>query len=1030
MKVKNILITVALVLGFGGIVANTTLGIVNQKKNDAQVSALRSDMEAADEANKLAVEEKINQARADLNAAYEAAEATLAQNLAQTKTALEAADAAIQAQLEAGDQALANAIVARVTNLQEQVQALADAATGGQTDIADEVALIEAAISAMQDDISTLGSISSIIAELLVDALEDLSNVTIVANDLSNTVSTLAQALEALENAVDGNYYTIAQVNGLVDSTNTAIATVRDLFKDASGNIVAMKDLLEDLDVAFATINDRLDQAELDIEELQSAIGTANDVLDQFYGDEAKAAKAQYIVQMWKEIDGMEFELNSVYAAIVDAYGGVLNVPTAATELKDNLLARINELSRSVCYEGQLYITLAKTADEAEEAYVEAVGKLDSLLDELRFVLDKKEAYDKVREDLVTTFDSTLYVNYEYTAGDPTTAGGYYEAKVDAVNYVASSLEGKTLAERRAYYDDLKDQLKVIMDQATGYNALVTYNKDIVDDMDAYAVTPNHLTSTQVASFKEELEDYNALDAYTALVEADDAVVDEVVENLEKHLDLISYICGAYDAVEAERQNSQHVIDFTNDVSVEDMATLTADLNTYVNLDTYKAAALAEADIEDVDGSEDAIDEIAETAVTNAKYIANVATTLDQLIGKKITVTNNINITDTDTVNEGIAEYPAVKAVFTDAVADLLPTLAEVYTATGKDTDDQFAEVTDFDDYKEAIMDEMEAVDTLAGMEDEMIADADASKKAIDAFSFTNSEAGTAEANYLKALVDATLAEYRIVKDGEVDGKDDNTLYADIITTKTTEQGTLEDHNEAIVDAAETIDAAITAAKVLNAKIEQKTNTFKNSFLAAYNNANGDGVTVYENHEDEIAALQEAHEYDYGTATGTDEGFILPEIDPSDNYDDIYQDFLDFVDDLNTYMDTTFGQEYDEFETAIEGMLAGMINEYKDLEAAYTLARKAMLAGDPEDSTDMGYIGDLYEAAKTAAASDAVKLEKLAVVFETYRAKIMAAESSKQAEDLYLNGAYADMCTILGAAATGIASFGVIPPLA
>ena len=112
MKGKNILVTVALVLGFGGLIANSAVGLVNNRDLKNDIEALRSDMEAAD----LAEEARITQA---YQAQIDATKTTLENSIALVKADLET-------QLKATKDAFEEAIVAVREELSEQGRSLSN----------------------------------------------------------------------------------------------------------------------------------------------------------------------------------------------------------------------------------------------------------------------------------------------------------------------------------------------------------------------------------------------------------------------------------------------------------------------------------------------------------------------------------------------------------------------------------------------------------------------------------------------------------------------------------------------------------------------------------------------------------------------------------------------------------------------------------------------------------------------------------------------------------------------------------------
>ena len=114
MKGKNILVTAACVIGFGGIIGNTLVGVATARELNNKIKAVEKNAQEADAAYNNSVMGELNDLKARTNGKIEevqaAAQASLNAGLAQVSADLTALEASLKADYESAKEDVKNFI--------------------------------------------------------------------------------------------------------------------------------------------------------------------------------------------------------------------------------------------------------------------------------------------------------------------------------------------------------------------------------------------------------------------------------------------------------------------------------------------------------------------------------------------------------------------------------------------------------------------------------------------------------------------------------------------------------------------------------------------------------------------------------------------------------------------------------------------------------------------------------------------------------------------------------------------------------
>ena len=743
MKGKNILVTVALVLGFGGIIANNRISDAAANKLKDEISNLRSDMEAADASNKAELKAEytalINQTRDNLKAAYEAADEAILEGLQTLKAELKAAIEESANLAEAADMALANQIAGKIANIVSQIEAISDSISGLEDTHAEDVADLIDVLIDLIDDLGEMETTVGAISDAFAPIETTLNAFSTTLSGLKSTVVALGSSLDALEATLESNYYTISQINGLLGSVNGAIDTLTSLFK-VNGTIVSMAQLMEDLDAKFAdfsttigTLETKADaQAAYDL--LQEAIDSINSKLEEFYGEAAKEVKGQLVNKLTAfYISFREDVINVKREQIKTANDGVL--PTEYVALFDNIEHLYANDLRAVHEEGISRIILSANVTEATAMEAEFELRMQSVMFKVMFLAEQQIAVANVN-DLITT---DCPVNFTTAIADA------YNAQINAVTFDDSVLLNASAAQSLVYYEGLIQQINDIVMLATGYNTLVKDLKVANAALDSLSVT---LTAEQINTFKG----YN--NSVAAFVNYENAVanatsqddVNNALAAIEEKFDVVAYGAQTYaNAAIAVVAAKTAIAGLTNllPAHVTSYNTFCDDTLPFDDYNTSFSDILA--NYTDVAGAKSDIDNILDVNNSDLDVITYAATQYNVLLGEaaiKNTAIDNLENLSSD-AKDDFKEDVADAVDFTVFEASLANTLS-TYT-------DLAAAKTALDADINSAKDDLAVVDYGAGTLDAICGACEDADDAIDAL--TNLEAS--EKTALKALADA-----------------------------------------------------------------------------------------------------------------------------------------------------------------------------------------------------------------------------------------------------------------------------------
>ena len=322
MKGKNILVTAACVIGFGGIIGNTLVGVATSRELKARINNVEKNAKEADERYDASTRQEltnlINQTRDSITNTFQAAQQGMQASVDEALAKIEEAKAELARDLE-GEMDSKDAALR--TQLVNQLNTLAQQIAGTLTSLGNDVAALDAA---QQQMATTLADIADRTEELegKVEDLEGtMGEVIDFANQIANFAVTLNtklnqtnQVLTELQSNLAANYYTAAQVNEFVTAISNSLNTLTSFFM-VGGSVKTMQALVDEMSVLGGD-------------------------MESFNGDEATAAKAQYVEELFAIIAAYDNDVNNTYNQIVTGYNHQsLAVPGAITTMKDNLLA-------------------------------------------------------------------------------------------------------------------------------------------------------------------------------------------------------------------------------------------------------------------------------------------------------------------------------------------------------------------------------------------------------------------------------------------------------------------------------------------------------------------------------------------------------------------------------------------------------------------------------------------------------------------------------------------------------------------
>lgn len=989
MKGKNILITVALVLGFGGIIANGGISIVNNNNLKKDIETLRDEFEAADASNKAEITEAytnlINATRDNLKAAFEAADASLESSLTNTRTALEAAMAEVAADSDAAASALANQLSAQINNILDKIQEISDNLENLEYDVEDNLDIVDANLDMIIDAINELDEMDSALVNAFNSIVSFINSMASTLQGVVNTQTTMSNALDALENLVHTNYYTASEVNDIIAQINTTTNYLRDLFKDTNGDIVSMADLLAELDGKFTAIDTALNGLSTGsgdlgtaISNLNTALSEVNDKLDAFYGAEAQKAKGGYVNEL--SLYYLSFKQSVIEAKkteVKNANAGV--IPAMYASLFENLNTIYETTLRAICDEGMSRIILAADKDEAKDMLEEYKLIMQSYMLEIDFMFEK--------EALLATLPAyeTTGLPVNFTA----TETAYYVAQVNAVTFDSTQIEGKSAQEAKDYYDELVAKLDLIDDLAKGYNTLVNANATAQAD---YATLTN-ITPDQKTYFCGLDDAYVAHANYVAATAtvADSTDIDAVNDDAEEYFNIVLDGATEYDALVVAGGLKDTAIDGLGTISATDKLTLKNMVAEIVKFDTFKTMFEGVLDTyADEAGAQDDFDADLDAKKKSLDHVELIADAWKSILDSQISVNGAINGL-TDLTTEGQA------SLFTAEVTNLAD-LASIITDTAA-----FDGSDDFDAYVSDLQDKMGEIANHAEAQNAMIIARDDTLASLaDA-----SVAGWNYNGYFSKVVEAAFDNYSLVADGAI--KDDFTVTDAASTTAAgVNVASLDDDlNEVLADIV-TFKTAVENGRIVSEKMDTYVSTFKGVFYTVCHNAINDEDTIWTNNLTNIADIKADNDYLYGGANLDS----LPTIGASEDYATTIGNLRSYIDGLED--NDTIAARYDSYKSDLDTLLGSMRAEFADKDLEYVDVLVKAQLGDAKDGTS-GALKDFVDAAIAALGADEESIAKVNIVFTAYILELNDVTVSSKVPEL-VTAAHNQINSILVAA--------------
>lgn len=1042
MKGKNILATAACVLGFGGIVANTCVGVATSRELNAKIDEVAQAAKEADEANKATnnaalaaakaeLQALIQQTSASIKAAYEAADANLTAGLNQALVAIDQAKTTLKTQLEDEMDAKDAAVAAAVLG---QLESLANSVNSAITSLGTDVT----ALKAFQTSVTTaLTTITSQIADLedAVDELYDglnyiagvLSQVIGALNTVASKVGALETAFQALTSTLANEYLTTSEVTALVGQVNSAVQTLAGYMLDSNGDLVTMQNVLD----LIADINVDASSAEALIQGLQ-------DQLTAFNGDVARQKKADLVLQLEQKVAEFEEKVNDAYDEAKAAYESLsadvtVELANLAT-IKADLLSSsdLAEMKQKIMA-AIAQVILAQNVAQAEEVVANFVGLTSFNINKLNLEKAKALGLKEVEGDVDTTG------NYQFTS----TQQDYFSARIKALAIPAPT-PSTTLQEAEEAYQELLAEIDNTVIQAKGYADLcdlLNAQKDALDalaqentatrkttaamlagyegDLDALAAWADYKTACEATHQASTNTNGNGLISYA---EADAKMVKDLLtaedvaafnESLENSAKVVVYVANVLDKMLVAQEqvntdistNYATVIDEIDAAIVPAITQAVADAVAQNAYDTAVTAIKADEANDTNAKVYAAVDEYIAKQIANVKYEGLVAhylfdvKTAAQDADDDIDALTNIATTTKD----------LLKGKYDDLS---VPTLAGLYSASNKGTADQFDAYEDFAEMLGAATADIDNVVRIAKSDDAAIAASALSEAAIAAKVVNNAEADAirSELVALNTLVeeDAYYAEGKSEIRDYTAGADLKAI-ADAAEAAVVE---MKARQAKIIPALEAYDLALDASKVHNNQIADAIDTLETLFPIQNNNNKGDGDAVLTAN----AAAVEAIGAKYTVAIGTANDDVPPyEIATGATAADAVaalEEFQVACEALKAGLDA----QYTAFQAELDAQRLDMVEQYNQAEAATLVAEvKAYIGEDGEAGTGtvLGDATTKIEAYMTANGVSAELIQNVRLVLAEVKNLIAEATMSDQVKNVF-DGAMAKIATKLG----------------
>ena len=937
MKGKNILVTAACVIGFGGIIGNTLVGVATSRELNKKINDVRNDAKEADErydaSTRAHLERLIEETRDSITDTYVAGQQAMQARLDEALVNIAQAQRELE---ESITEDMDAEIAALRTQLVNQLNALATQLAGTLSSLGNDVAALEAAqaqlaatLEDVQERVETLeGQVEELeyYMDAVIDAVVDIYG---LVEALDTRLTNVSNNLNTLANYLTSNYYTIAEIDQYVGVLGTALNTLQSYFLVGT-DIKTMAQIVNEM-------------SELDGD------------MTAFNGAEATDAKAQYIEELFAIIAAYEHDVQHTYDQIVTAYGvQSLAVPGAITTLKDNLLASAGlSALKDKMMVAMTRIILAPTKEDAKAVRDLYAGGVEYEIDTLRFELDRINASNAVFAMVTTTGQ------YKFTSAE----FDYFNN--DGIMNYAFDNTSVAIEERADYYTNAKKDLAFRVAQAKGLH-------DLAVDMSArYATIAGYndgarLTdATTVAPFLADIDVLAKFDDYkTAIAELDGTAlkldtaekIDAFVAALDADASIVEYAADKYEVLlQQQKTSADAVVAFDSAVLADSVKTvITTAIADAVVENAYVDAMEAvrqDATLETVDARKAKIDEYIAKKVADCKY--------EQACAKYLFDVKTAANTADAAIDALTNLTPEQKALLKESyVGDNVPELSSLYTTTGKATTDQYSTDEQWAALLAANTADITAMKTVAEKEDALKADQLAKVADIEAAAAGATTAGlSADVEALGAefvkFVNAAYAEYTLVT---------NTAISYVNpTAEQAEAGMSVKQATAVAAGAKLTDLKADTKLALDSyadyiglvKAADNLNQHILSYMSAFE-ANFKVIRDTYNHEDtEAVWTQFATERDYlannwkqdhaSAATSTLPGYAF---DSAAEYDAAKETLTTFKAAVATALEgiATKTTEFDNYGTTLEGQMKAAFDEKEAAKlAANKTAQRAAL---------------------------------------------------------------------------------------
>lgn len=663
---------------------------------------------------------EVNTALTNLGAADEALQGkiTAAENaLAEYKTSVAETYATI-AQLESKETTLKGLIDAKAdkTALDNAVAALNTALGEDAAALTAYKATVEstyatkAALQSVEETLTTTHVTKAIYEEAIAKINAAIGE---VETDDDGVIS-LQKQITALENAKA----TVEALDGLAAEfveTNKEFAVliadlqdqIGDVKKDEDGKVIlSIQAQIDDLTAKIGKVVAKDDEGKLitlqeQIDEIKAQIG-------DFSGSaELTKIKAAYNKKLSNLYADFQDKIEDCKDQLYNKYGQADN--EKIKQLFKDISRSFNHEMTGYLYEGMTYITLAKTADEAEDYEAEYELLIGNYINPALFEISKQV-------NLAIINDATL--TYIGDVVDPadidanSIRGKYYKQVADTSWFTEEQIKNFTPEEYKAATEDLDDAMTLSANKAQAINALLTAYNTAKNTIASYFTTPvAPATYPEIYTDFEASADYDTLLA-TAITKFD-ALLDTIKGDLTKYDNCTNAMIQNLDPFTGDKGEAEDITDLAdqleNDTAlinfVVSEATKYVAINSYTDT-TYKTIRNTYTNLNILDDTELATIKNKLLAVVNVDDYAALTITVDETTRQRTEKDLKAQY-DSDTVgldlikaqaqgyNASVGEARSAVAYITDDTSTPATLLSNLYGLKINDTTDAIDDLID-----------------------------------------------------------------------------------------------------------------------------------------------------------------------------------------------------------------------------------------------------------------------------------------------------------------------------------------------